>query len=79
MEVSVRASARLLEELTSCKPERKECIGFPEDMGNFFGVPIRLTCSILGSILGSSYLGKLPYDFHEHSNFRVRSHSFTPC
>ena len=33
--------------------------GFPKIMGTFLGVPI-MEYSILGSILGSPYFGKLP-------------------
>ena len=36
-------------------------MGAPEIMGAFFVGPPNKDCSILGSILGSPYLGKLPY------------------
>ena len=36
-------------------------LGFPKIRGTFFGGPINKDYSILGSILGSHYFGKLPY------------------
>ena len=35
--------------------------GFPKIRGTFLGGPCRKDYSILGSTLGSPYLGKLPY------------------
>ena len=42
--------------------------GFPKIRGTFLGVPI-IRISILGSILGSPYFGKLPYDEHKTTEF----------
>ena len=35
--------------------------GFPKIRGTLFGGPYNKDYSVLGSILGSPYLGKLPY------------------
>ena len=36
-------------------------LGFPQLRGTFFGGPYKKDYSILGSILGYPYFGKLPY------------------
>ena len=41
--------------------------GFPKIRGTIFGSPHNKDYSILGSILGSPYFGKLPYGFHTRS------------
>ena len=37
-------------------------MGVSQNKGNLFGLPIIKDFSILGSILGSAYLGALPYN-----------------
>ena len=50
---------------------------FPKIRGTIFGGPYNKDYNILGSVFGSPYLGKLPYDlffFTSHALF----HSFIP-
>ena len=48
--------------------------GFPKIRGTFFGGPHNKDYSILGSLLGSPYFGKLPYiseRSHRHSLYTL--------
>ena len=45
--------------------------GFPKIRGTLLGGPYNKDCSIFGSILGSFYVGKLPYRGHKQRAFKV--------
>ena len=62
-----------MQEQAACIDERDELgeagqliWGFPKIRGYLFGGPIKKDYSILGSILGSPYFGKLP-SLHPHN------------
>ena len=45
--------------------------GFPGIYGYFFGGPYNKNCNVLGPILGSSCLGKLPFMGYSYTRFRA--------